>query len=270
MMTRMKKIWRFGFFLVVFLVALSFNPVDCSATSATITATVNSDGSVRIKMDSSFPECPPDSYGGYTPIRHELKGPTGVTVCSSPGWRSTASATCTYYTDRSYWHGSHVFTAIAQGCSTSNEAISTYTLTLDNTPTIIITEPADMVTPTFNISVSANFQPTTVGRPGGLDFFLDNGYLGNFTCTTTICTRSLAVTRSVGQYTVKIIATGMGGTRSTAEKTFIVCNDRNNPCCPWTPCCDNPNLCCNNPCCGDACCESGGSPYGGPSGTAGL
>jgi hypothetical protein len=229
--------------MCLFGAGIVFSPADCRATTVSISATVNSDGSVEITADSSFPECPPNEYGQYRSYRHFLMTPGGGDACNDSTAGTTATGSCTYPTDRSFWHGSHTFTALAQGCPTSNEATASYTLVLDNTPKIVMNEPGEKVTSSFNVSGSVQFTPTREGLFGDLSVYINGSYVWSQGCFTADCNFSVPVSRGVGPHRLIISANGRG-VIATKQQPFVVCDPSIDPCCPLTDCCNSPDPYC--------------------------
>ena len=147
----------------------------------------------------------------------------GAYRCSASG---TGAATCTSSEDRGWLHGTHLYTATATDCTGS--ASSSFTLTLDNTPTVTVTAPTGVVTGPFDIIGKAVFTPTLSSTKGYIALYVNGSHVASKACPTKSCDFSyqalagkLYELNHGGPYTVKLVATG-GGASASAKKTFSV------------------------------------------------
>ena len=165
--------------------ALFFAP-SLWAASATIDVSVRGDGGVVVTMHGGFESCTYcDSKGEHCWTTDEGSVSLGPYLCSSSGH---GSASCSKTLDRGTLHGTHVFKGSAYDCRGTDS--ETYTLILDNTPTVNIISPADasVVSAPFDIRGTATFKPTLQEIKGWIYLYSENWFTGKSkACTSENC-----------------------------------------------------------------------------------
>ena len=156
----------------VFFAALLGAPQRTLGASASVSAAPQANGGVIATATGSFASCvvcdARDGAGNCTQSHTTNYGSIALYLegslrCSAGG---NGAASCTSLEDRGLLHGTHVFSATASDCVGS--ASSSFTLTLDNTPTVAVTGPSGVVSGPFDITGTATFKPTlspTKGYP---------------------------------------------------------------------------------------------------------
>ncbi len=225
------------------ILLITILPVNALAASVSISASETGDGGVAITANGNFVTCDVcvarDWWSGMCTKRQPssdgsvflwVGGPSPL--CSSGG---SGSASCTVTFDRGQWNGSHTFRAVAIGVCDSTYSDTYYTLTIDNTPTLNLTNPiGNSVSSPFDINATATFKPTLNSTKGYI-----TGYIkapGAFQpsslpikyCTALSCTYSykelagsLYYLQPGEQYKIRLEASG-GGASTPVEKTFDV------------------------------------------------
>ncbi len=221
----------FFFFSAVVFIA----PHIALGASATISATPQADGSVVATATGSFASCPvcdAVDANGVCIRSHTVNSGSislfqdrGAFLCLASG---NGAASCTKVEDRGGLNGTHVFSATASDCAGSGS--SSYTLTLDNTPTVTVTGPTGVISGTFDVTGTATFKPTLSATKGYIYAEVNGGFIHFKACLTEICSFSykdlagkLYEMGHGGPYTVRLDASG-GGSWASDQKTFSVDN----------------------------------------------
>ncbi|MBI5236204.1 MAG: hypothetical protein HY886_08150 [Deltaproteobacteria bacterium] len=166
------------------ILALLFYSSAAIGASANIVAAPNSDGTVVVTATGYFASC--TDSNGVTTNSGSISATLDNTVflCSA---RGSDSATCTTARDKAGLHGTHTFTAVASDCQGTNT--NSQSLTLDNTPVINITGPADgaiIKGNTVMLSGSFTFQPVMSPPYGSWGVYVDGGAVTTANCRGSI------------------------------------------------------------------------------------
>ena len=218
-----------------FSAAILFAPDIALTASASISVTPQADGSVPATATGSFASCTVcaarDALGNCTQTTTVNNGSIWLFRDSSPllcGASGNGSASCTRIEDRGGLNGTHVYNATATDCTGS--ASSSFTLILDNTPTVTVTNPTGVVSGPFDVAGNATFKPALSVVKGSISGFINGVLIATKTCLTESCVFSyqelagrLRDMAHGGPYTVRLVATG-GGATASDEKTFTVDN----------------------------------------------
>jgi hypothetical protein len=147
--------------------------------SALVDVSVQGDGAVVVTVSGSFESCTRcDSNGENCTTTNS----GNVSLYLGQPWvsgtrpaceaRGNGSASCSGTWDRGKLHGKHGFYGYASDCTGTDEDI--YVLTLDNTPTVAITSPADgaILSAPFDIIGTATFKPTLEPVKGTINLYI--------------------------------------------------------------------------------------------------
>ncbi len=190
------------------------------AVSSSIVVTVEG-GGVTATASGSFGSCP--NGGGVTLKRNN------VAIGSASG---SGSASVTRTLDRGTLHGTNTFQAYAADCT--GYTTQSYTLVLDNTPSVTVTGPSGVVSGPFDITGTVVFKPTLSATKGTVSVqFTGTGTpttVATKACTTETCAISYQEITGIlyernhgGPYTVRLYASG-GGAVASASQSFTVDN----------------------------------------------
>jgi len=239
-----------AFFFLLFIAIISILPCYTSTVypaTAIVSVSVNSDGSVVPTVEGIFETCGSNNSGSVSLYRDSSF------LCQGTG---NGGASCSITLDRWYQHGTHVYTGNAYDCTGHDQDI--YPLTLDNTPELTITSPADndIVFGPIDISGIAVFKPTLQSIKGivTVHMFRPNGALVpnvlRKQCSTEVCPfsyqemyGSLLNLNPGSPYRLQFIAGG-GGAEVVKEVIFSreeTANNDNHTTVPGTDICPAPN-----------------------------
>ena len=175
---------------VVFLLfsCLFFAPLARGGT-VNVTVDVGSNGGVTGQVQGTFATCCNSS--GQNCVNHGTVylylNQTSFYECGTSG---DGSAACSYTRDRWGLHGTHTYRGKLSDCQGSME--DTYTLTLDNTPSVAVTSPSGTVSGPFDITGAATFKPTLSATKGTINLHINGYYASAATkyCTAETCSFS--------------------------------------------------------------------------------
>ncbi|MDR2861578.1 MAG: hypothetical protein LBV07_03395, partial [Syntrophobacterales bacterium] len=179
--------------------------------SVSVTASVGADGGVTVTANGTFAACINPNGTTTNSGWVYLYPPNYYTSdCQASG---NGSASCFKVYNRSGLHGDNVFTGKVTDCQ--GTVTDTYTLSLDNTPTVSVTSPIGTVSGPFDIAGTATFTPTLSETKGWIKLFLNGSstWMPSKTCKTETCSFSyeeLTGTKrelTSGEYTVRLEAT---------------------------------------------------------------
>lgn len=191
--------------------------VDGGAVNSSVTGTF----ATCTKCDAQGNNCTTDNSGTVS-----LYLGNGY-ICAASG-SGGASCSCVPPMDRGGLNGTHVFTGYASDC-TGVRASSTYTLQLDNTPSISVVSPTSgTISGPFDVATAAQFQPTLNTIKGSILCYGPNGVnYGGADCTSESCSYSYnqwaghLLQYNTGDYSVTCRADG-GGVLNYDTRAFHV------------------------------------------------
>jgi hypothetical protein len=208
--------------------------------SALVDVSVQGDGGVVVTVSGSFESCTRcDSSGqnctttnsGYVSLYLGQPWVSGTRPACEV--RGNGSAKCSQTWDQGKLHGKHGFYGYASDCTGTDEDI--YVLTLDNTPAVAITSPADgaILSAPFDITGTAAFKPTLEPVKGRIDLYIDStaawyDLRASKSCMSESCSFSHQEIKGAlldfphgGPHTIIMTASG-GGASSITKTKFTV------------------------------------------------